>query len=178
MQRRSVVQGPSSSFFRAIESAERLDILEGLPHPRREEREFSRELASQSVRDILDSFFYQESRPLKVEDHAAIKSVLADPRTFLPGPRKIKLCGGFHADFAVEFHHDDQVGAALICFGCGEIKALIQGTQWHHDLLDQAAVVLHQVLSPYRVKRPYPTPQEQWLAASRALEPFFRKRSP
>jgi hypothetical protein len=139
---------PSSSFFRAIESAERLGILKGLPHPFHEKLAFSQELDSKAVREIHGSVFYQESRPLELEHDEAIRSVLADPRTFVPFPRSgpIKLCGGFHSDFAVEFHHSGEVGAALICFGCGEIKTLIQGDRWHHDVRPQAMFVLKLVL--------------------------------
>ena len=155
-------KGPSSSFRRAIESAERLDILEGLPHPRFEKLAFSQELASNAVRDILGSLFYDESRPVKFEDHTAIRSVLADPRTFLPcqddGVVRLKRCGGFHADFAIEFRHDAQVGGALICFGCGEIKTLIQGDRWHNDLLPEAQAALRRTLLGYRDKRPLRTP--------------------
>ena len=154
---------PSSSFRRAIESAERLDLLEGLPHPTFEADIFSQELASSAVRDILDSFFYEELHSLNARDDAAIRSVLSDPRTFVtfllrPGEVATKLCGGFHADFAIEFRHDAQVGAALICFGCGEIKTLIQDDSWHYDLLPEAEVALSRVLLRHRYKRPIRTP--------------------
>ena len=120
-----------NKFCRAIESAGRLDVLEGSPHPDFEPHAFAQESASSAVRDILGSLFYQELHPLNAEDHAAIRSVLADPRTFVQcrdqeGWVTVKHCGGFHADFAIEFRHDGRVGAALICFGCGEIKTLIQ----------------------------------------------------
>ena len=121
-------------------------MLKGLPHPFEEKRAFSEELDSKPVRDILGSFFYQELHPLNVDDQAAIRSALADPRTFLPGPVTMKLCGGFHADFAVEFQHDGEVGAALICFGCSEIKTLFQRDRWHHNLRPQALFVLKLVL--------------------------------
>src|SRR5262245_13021021 len=117
------LKAPSIGFRRAIETAERLDVLEGLPHPMFEALAFSQESACNAVRDILGSLFYQKSRPLDVEDYAAIRSVLADPRTYLhcADEGAFKRCGGFHADFAIEFRHDAQVGGALICFGCGEI---------------------------------------------------------
>ena len=160
---------PSSSFRRAIESAERLDLLEGLPHPTFEAHAFSQESASNVVRDILGSLFYRESHSLNAEDHAAIRSVLGDPRTFVPcpGAGAFRRCGGFHADFAIEFRHDAQVGGALICFGCGEIKTLIQSDRWHHDLLPDAEVALSRVLLGYRHKRPIPTPPR---AAARRVE--------
>lgn len=160
---------PSSNFRRAIESAERLDILEGLPHPTFEAHALSQELASNAVRDILGSLFYLESHSLNAEDHVAIRSVLADQRTFLPCPEEgaFKRCGGFHADFAIEFRHDAQAGAALICFGCGEIKTLIQDNRWHHDLLPEAEVVLSRVLRHYGQKRPIPPPRR---SAARRIE--------
>ena len=153
---------PSSSFFRAVESADRLDILEGLPHPTFEPLALSQELASKAVREILGSFFYQGSRPLKAEHQAGVRSVLADPRTFSPGPGEgaVSRCGGFHADFAVEFLHGARVGGALICFGCGEIKTLIQGDHWHHALLPEAELALSPILLDYRDKCPIPPPQQ------------------
>jgi hypothetical protein len=128
----------------------------GLPHPTFEPRALSQELASNAVREILGELFYQESHPLNPEDYAAIKAILADPGTFLPGPHEgvSKRCGGFHADYAIEFHHGAQVGGALICFGCGEIKTLIQADRWHHDLLPAAEAALGRVLRRYQDKRP------------------------
>jgi hypothetical protein len=123
-----------SQFRRAIESAAQLDVLEGLPHPAVEPHAFARESAANAERDILGSRFYQESHPLDAEDHAAIRTVLAERRTFVRRYPDLRfwltvrsLCGGFHADFAIEFRHDGRVGAALVCFGCREIKTLIQG---------------------------------------------------
>ena len=151
---------PFSSFCRAIERAERLTLLEGLPHPTWEATVFAQELASNALRDILGSPFYEEAYALNAEDDAAIRSVFADEQSFLfsPDEGRFKRCGGFHADFAIEFRDEAQAGAALICFGCGEIKTLVQAHRWHHDLLPDAEAALSRVLLPHRYKRPIPAP--------------------
>jgi hypothetical protein len=151
-----------SDFCGAIQCAERLTLLEGLPHPTFEPTAFSRELASNAVREILGSPFYKGEHSLTAEDEAAIRFALGDPETFLPCPDegRFKRCGGFHADFAIEFRHDAGAGAALMCFGCGEVKTLLQTDRWHHDLLPDANAALSRVLLGHRYKRPIPAPPQ------------------
>lgn len=72
----------------------------GLPHPYHDKDEFFRELWKGGNQSIHGYRFYKRPEKPSAAVAATFGEVLADRRTFTPygGP---KMCGGYHADFAV-----------------------------------------------------------------------------
>lgn len=95
-------------------------IHRGLPHPYSEKKDFVRELWLSSNRSILGYRFYDRQEKLAPHLSERIASILARPDSYHPyiGP---KMCGGYHADFAVMLGGDGKQRWILVCLGCGEV---------------------------------------------------------
>lgn len=62
-----------------------------------------------------------------------------------------ELCGWFHADWAVVFVQREAKVEFAFCFGCDDVKILVEGYEpLHLDLYRPAAI--HTYLEPYAVK--------------------------
>lgn len=63
-------------------------------------------------------------------------------------PGVYSLCGGFHADWAVVFERDGRTVELAFCFGCDEVKILVDGHEpLHLELVDSLA--LRMCFEPY-----------------------------
>ena len=109
-------------------------LLEGLPHPAFERQLFERERQRvDRVQNLHGSMFYAEPLDVAPALLQSVVDIVNDAASFLPRePGLVWMCGGFHADFAVECLDDRQI---LLCFGCGEAR-LVTGLA--HDLVDLA----------------------------------------
>lgn len=96
------------------------EMYVGLPHPYFDKEEFVRELWSQPNRSIKEyRFERQPATPSEVVKSAFVE-VLSARESFhaYQGP---KLCGGYHADFAVKVESGGVATWFLVCLGCGEV---------------------------------------------------------
>jgi len=92
----------------------------GLPHPYGDKDEFVRELWAQPNRSIKGYRFQrQPASPSEVLKSAFVE-VLSARESFraYQGP---KLCGGYHADFALKLESGGVATWFLVCLGCGEV---------------------------------------------------------
>ncbi|MEO7676825.1 MAG: hypothetical protein ABIV39_08705 [Verrucomicrobiota bacterium] len=91
-------------------------VLKGLPHNYFNEKKFVHELWNSSNISIHGYRFYKTPLESNKEFESVLYSLMTDQKSFTPylGP---KLCGGYHADFAVQF--DDFW--YLVCLGCHEV---------------------------------------------------------
>jgi hypothetical protein len=144
---------PTDRFTAAIASADRMTLLEGLPHQHFERELLESERRSKPVRELDGYPFYQAPLALSAADAKRLMLLLSDPATFQRFSGE-KLCGGFHPDHAVEWQQGSRSYRALLCFGCHEVKLSGPGIDQRYDLTDAAAGELKALLSPYRQNRP------------------------
>lgn len=110
----------SDEIRQAIKDSPHVYVHEGLPHHRAKPEILARELRRKDIMEIGSFHFYTPS--VAVPHPEILKHTLWSSDSILVYRGYMKACGGFHADFAVEW--SDANGAryyALICFGCSEI---------------------------------------------------------
>ena len=64
------------------------------------------------------------------------------------------MCGGFHADFAIEWLQSAVLRQSLLCFGCGEAKLITGLAHDHVDLASGVEERLQALLGGVRQFRP------------------------
>lgn len=96
------------------------ELHAGLPHPFFDKDEFVHDLWKTSNHSVQGYRFYKRSETPSSEVVATFLDVLADKRSFTgyAGP---KMCGGYHADFAVKLESGGEAARFLVCLGCGEV---------------------------------------------------------
>ncbi len=105
--------------------AEELVLYEGLPHPR-EKQDFRAELRKEIIW-FDDQPFYPEPRVLSHSKNQALVKLLNEPANFEGSAWDGKACGGFHADYCLEWTTPETGRLyCLLCFGCGDLR-LFQG---------------------------------------------------
>lgn len=155
------------SLSKALAKAERMEIYEGLPNPFGEQEVFKNEKGSKICRQIADQWFYSLPQNAKFETVLALQQLL-DGGLFRPW-RGMKLCGGFHADYAVALTEGKSTLYVLFCFGCHEAKIIREGKPFAADLSmadfrlttdleAKSFAELCSLLAPYRKLRPPFTP--------------------
>jgi len=108
-----------------VQAAAKFDevvLWEGLPSPFEKDL-LARELARKKTFLIGDQHFYSLPIPLTDEERATLsEAVLKHRENFAPWSGA-KLCGGFHADYAIEWRYQGTTLAqALFCFSCDEVQ--------------------------------------------------------
>ena len=152
-----------SSLLPAGESAVHR-IHRGLAHPFHDEEEFARQLWQTPNRSILGYRFHDQQENLSADLKERMALVLSKPDSFHPylGP---KMCGGYHADFAVMLGGDGKERWMLVCLGCGEVLIRSDDGEVICDLEPLAEILLREIWSehlgePYKVvasRLPVPT---------------------
>lgn len=120
------------------------EMYVGLPHPYGEKDEFVRELWSQPNRSIKGYRFQrQPATPSEVMKSAFVE-VLSARESFraYQGP---KLCGGYHADFAVKLESGGVATWFLVCLGCGEVLIYSEDKELICELVREAELRLEDI---------------------------------
>jgi hypothetical protein len=154
------------AFTEAVRQADRVVLYEGLPHQLFEKRLLAEERRTRVVEELNGWPFYQEPLALSARDAERLSGFLGDPATYLPFKGE-KLCGGFHPDYAVEWHVGASRYRALLCFGCGEVMLFGPEVESRNELDKAAGKALVELLKSYRKHRPGTSLQDQ----QRASEP-------
>ena len=96
------------------------EMYVGLSHPYFDKEEFVHELWSQPNRSIKGYRFQSQPATTSEVVKSAFVEVLSAGDSFraYQGP---KLCGGYHADFAVKLESGGVATWFLVCLGCGEV---------------------------------------------------------
>lgn len=130
--------------FRKLESRLPLDsptlaeMYEGLPHPYWDKAGFARELWTTSNQSIAGHRFYKKLARPSPEVQAVLLDVLNRKESFEPYPGP-KMCGGYHADFAVRLESHGKSTWFLVCLGCHEVIVHADGKELICDLERHAA---------------------------------------
>ena len=100
--------------------------------------------------------FHPEPVSLTPEVAAQLEAIMADPSSF-PPYRGAKLCGGFHPDLLLEWHHEhgeqSWIQQAFACLGCHEWRLIDPTTAVHTDMSQAAAEnigEIHTALTPHQ----------------------------
>jgi len=150
------VEIPPRVFASTARRSDTVVLWEGLPHPRFERAVFNSELANTSNHELGGFRFYDEPLEVAPEDVAQLRELLGQPSThesYWPF-FSWTLCGGFHPDYAVEWHHGDSTDYALLCFSCAEVDLRGSVISSHHELSSSSYAALKSILSRYRKNRP------------------------
>ena len=145
--------GGSDPWLRAVQTADRLVVYEGLPHQFYERDLLDAERKSKESITVHDFPFYAAPVEVADDDREGLRRVLGGGGTFLPW-RGEKKCGGFHPDYLAEWRAGDASYQFLICFGCREVKVYGPGADHRFDLTQEAADGLKSILGKYRKNRP------------------------
>lgn len=134
-------------------TAPRVDIFEGLPHPMAERELFAREQRRSDVFRNHDFRFYTPALSLPRNGRVRLLTGVTRESSFMPwrGP---KLCGGFHPDLLLRFHHFSAVVDVHLCFGCGEAIFYGPATRAHVDFSEKTAETWRKIQRHNRAKRP------------------------
>jgi hypothetical protein len=134
-------------FVDTIRSAESLKLYEGLP---RDGGHVPPERAGWPTVEIAGQHFWAGPRTLSGEEARALEEILSTDETFAAHNHLVvKTCGGFHADWAIEWLGDDGPDRVLLCFGCREaLSVSADGAQHLNDLSKGGAKGLLALLAP------------------------------
>jgi hypothetical protein len=153
----------TKAFTEALSTAKRVEVYEGLPNPFGERVPFEDEKKAKDCREIAGEWFY--SRPQAGQAGLAAElQRLFDAGLFKPW-RGMKLCGGFHADYAVMLVTGSKTVQVLFCFGCHEARIRgVRGMDKHPDGTTEFQLTtdldaktydaLRALLEAYRKERP------------------------
>lgn len=125
-------------------SAVLAELYVGLPHPYFEKDEFARELWSQPNRSIKGYRFQRQPETPSDVVKSAFVEVLSAEESFraYQGP---KLCGGYHADFAVKLESGGVATWFLVCLGCGEVLIYSKDKELICELSHEAELRLEDI---------------------------------
>jgi hypothetical protein len=128
-------------------------VWEGLPHRSHDWNNFAE--AKQSPHQIIaGEFFYLKALAISAKHQADLNRLVRAADVFKPFGGE-KFCGGFHADYAIEWKHgDDQLAVVLICFSCHEALFVLPKEQLRTDLTKDGYDSFRDVLRNYRESRP------------------------
>ncbi|HEX3656262.1 MAG TPA: hypothetical protein VHV55_10670 [Pirellulales bacterium] len=146
-----------------LRAADKIVLIEGLPHPLYERELLTAELHDKKTQEIHGYPFYQEPLAWKDDDAQRVSDILGhtalSPMTRVVDGHKIestKTCGGFHPDYALQVHQGTTVFDILICFHCHEVMIVGPGVESTYDLPAGSADKLIDILKHYRSQRPKP----------------------
>lgn len=145
-------------FWNAIADADNVQLLEGLPHPS-ERDTLAAEMARITPIEIGGQMLYPkplDAPPAVIEE---LKMRFRDRTVFrapiLGGPVSVKLCGGFHADYAVVWSIGQRrVATALLCFGCADVRLVGGNSTLTTAFQPYMSQQLGDLLRPLRQNRP------------------------
>jgi hypothetical protein len=146
---------PLPDFARLILGTDSLAVFEGIPRnfPRRKDSEPEKPRPEPTF-TVASQTFYEKPIALAEADRATLEGIFhfdSPVQAF----RGHKLCGGFHADFLIEWRRKNEpVLRALVCFGCHEIRFVDATDVIETDMTEQGRQRLHTVLDKYRPARP------------------------
>lgn len=116
----------------ALGSASRVEVYEGLPNPFGEAALFKEQKLAKTCRQIGGEWFYAAPQEAKLGDALELQR-LVEARLFQPW-RGLKLCGGFHADYAIAAVMGKRTVYVLFCFGCHEARIISEAQPFAADL--------------------------------------------
>jgi len=134
-------------FQNALASRTGMRLLEGLPNENTEAKLYRAEKKANQTVKRAGFLFYPTPITPSPADEQALVTALSQPGAVAEFSGAMKMCGGFHPDFAILWN--DAAGAAYeaqICFGCEEIKLFGPNNELYADLAPETYAALRNVL--------------------------------
>lgn len=145
------------SLLTAVWKADKIVLLEGLPHQMWESKLLEQELRIRETIKLHDFSFYLEPLSLTRSDAEKLMVLFYSAESFskkAEGSKGKKFCGGFHPDYDLEFRVGAETYHALLCLGCAEIKIFGSAVSTYCDISHDAHAKFKSILEPYRKNRP------------------------
>jgi hypothetical protein len=137
----------------ALERPDKVEVFEGLPHPR-EGDTLIRERLKKKIVLLFDAEFYAGPARPSVEQGATARVILPEAISEYAGEKK---CGGFHADYALRWTDArKEVWTALFCYGCGEVAIFGPLGTLKADLSGPDEAAWREWLAQFDRQRPKP----------------------
>ena len=127
--------GCQKSVFQSLKKTEDLFVLEGLPHPLRENPSFKKEKNRNDVMQIEDHWFYDAKAKATGNTRNQLMNLLFDESGFSSNVLPTD-CGPFHPDYAIMWESDGVENYLMICYTCGEAKL------YREDIAETYAIML------------------------------------
>lgn len=137
----------------ATHQSEKPMVYEAVPSPTDDADAPNADNESKATIELRGCAFYREKRALKMEDEAALLSVLDDRRSFRPHSGD-KKCEGFHPDFAVRWSVGGRRYVGLLAFACSEFLVYGPEGETRYDIPAETRERLKNLLSPDRHNQP------------------------
>lgn len=143
-----------------IQKSGTVALYEGLPsdfwEPQLREQLFSQN----ETLDVHGYPVFDEPLALPGTDAEQLTSLLSARESYQAIDKsELQKCGGFTAEYCVEWTTGETTTHALICLECGDVMLFGPQAELHCNLSPEAAQRLKQVLSPYQKNLPSDKPK-------------------
>lgn len=140
---------PLPNFTKLLAAADTIIVWKGLPDRSRQWNDYAE--AKQSPHQIIaGELFYQKALTISTKHQADLNRLVRAPDVFKPYGG-YKFCGGFHADYAIEWKRgEDRLVVVLVCLTCHETLIVLPKEQVQTDLTKDGYNALRDVLRIYR----------------------------
>jgi hypothetical protein len=128
-------------------------LWEGMPHQFQEGQLLADELLKNKFTEIRGEKFYRAARSVEKDDVAPLMEMLSSRETHDPSIL-MKLCGGFHADYALQWKTPHGPVTVLVCFGCHELVMFGRNFSLQSDISQRSYGRLMERLRKYHKSRP------------------------
>ena len=135
-----------------IEDADKITVFEGLPHQLFESELLKSEREKIEETVIGGHAFYPQQQDFSEKDEPALRELLRNEKSLRPF-LYLKMCGGFHPDYAIRFAKGEEHCDLLLCFGCGDAQILHNGKVIHAHFYGKG---WREILAGYTKHRPKP----------------------
>ena len=145
--------GCQKSVFQSLKKTEDLFVLEGLPHPLRENPSFKKEKNRNDVMQIEDHWFYDAKAKATGNTRNQLMNLLFDESGFSSNLLPTD-CGPFHPDYAIMWESDGVENYLMICYTCGEAELIREGKTKSYDLNFYKIDSFANLLAEFKANRP------------------------
>ena len=146
--------GCQKSVFQSLKKTEDLFVLEGLPHPLRENPSFKKEKNRNDVMQIEDHWFYDAKAKATGNTRDQLMNLLFDESGFSSNVLPTD-CGPFHPDYAIMWESDGVENYLMICYTCGEAKLCREDIAETYAINAYKMESLANLLAKFKANRPW-----------------------
>jgi hypothetical protein len=126
-------------------------VYAGLPSQFWEPQLRNQELLQKETLDVHGHPVYDEPQDPSSADSEQLTSLFSTKDSYQPlSPAKGKKCGGFTAEYCVEWTNGDKTTQVLICLECGEAMLFGPQSELYCNLSPEITQRLKQLLTPYQ----------------------------
>lgn len=138
----------------AVAKYDELIVWEGLPSDFEHDSRVHESVTKQNF-PIGDQLFYTRPLPFITGDKKFLSRAVLETKGNFRAWSGLKFCGGFHADYALEWRYKGQTLAqALICFSCHEVQFRVGSRAEQVDFSENGYKIFHSLLASHRQERP------------------------